>query len=165
MKPQVHLLVNGRSRRCDADPTASLLHVLREDLGLYGTRAGCEAGHCGACTVLVEGRAIQSCSVAVRDLDGRPVRTIESLAADGAPHPVQQAFVVEQAAQCGYCTAGIVMTVVALLEADPRVDDERIRQALARHLCRCGAQTRIWKAIRRARDRAQALPTKPGQAA
>ncbi len=165
MKPHEHLVVNGQAQRVDADPMATLLHVLREDLGLFGTRAGCATGHCGACTVLVDGRALQSCSITLRDLDARPVRTIESLARDGAPHPVQQAFLDEQAAQCGYCTAGIVMTVVALLEADPRVDDERIGQALGRHLCRCGAQARIWKAIRRARDRMQARPADTGQVA
>jgi len=141
--------VNGQRSRVTAEPETPLLYVLRNELQLKGTRYGCGLGQCGACTVVVDGVAVQYCDVPVAAVAGKRVTTIEALAADGRLHPLQQAFIDEQAAQCGYCASGILMSAKALLDANPRPDEAQIREALAGNLCRCGTQTRILRAIQR----------------
>jgi nicotinate dehydrogenase subunit A len=124
--------------------------VLRNDLKLKGARFGCGAGQCGACTVLVDGKPVQSCDFPLSAAQGKQVTTIEGLAQEGKPHPLQRAFISEQAAQCGYCVTGIIMTAKALLDANPRPSDAQIRTVLKGNLCRCGTHQRILRAIRRA---------------
>jgi nicotinate dehydrogenase subunit A len=144
------ITVNGTSHAITADPETPLLYVLRNDLGLKGTRFGCGAGHCGACMVIVDGKALQSCDVPVSAMSEKSVLTIEGLGTAERLHPLQQAFIDEQAAQCGYCASGIIMAAKALLDAHPQAGDDEIRVALERNLCRCGTHTRILRAIRRA---------------
>lgn len=141
------LEVNGASREVEAHPDTPLLYVLRNDLGLTGAKFGCGSGQCGACFVLVDDRAVASCDLPVGTLRGRRITTIEGL---GGRHPVQKALVAEQAAQCGYCVSGIVMSVVGLLANTPRPSDSEVRQALDRNLCRCGSHNRIVRAVLRA---------------
>ncbi|HEU5320953.1 MAG TPA: (2Fe-2S)-binding protein [Methylomirabilota bacterium] len=146
----VTLVVNGKSHRLDVEPDTPLLYVLRDDLGLHGPKFGCGLAQCGACTVLVEGKAVRSCSVAVSKVQGKVV-TLEGLGTPDKPHPVQQAFIDEQAAQCGYCINGMIMTTKAFLDARRQSPSERdIRQALAGNLCRCGTHQRIIAAAKRA---------------
>ena len=144
--------VNGRRHDVSAEPETPLLYVLRNDLHLKGARFGCGVGQCGACTVLVEGRPVQSCDFPLSAAQGRAVTTVEGLVEDGRPHALQRAFIVEQAAQCGYCATGIIMAAKALLDANPRPSDAEIRSALKGNLCRCGTHQRILRAIRRAAD-------------
>ncbi|MDB5867199.1 MAG: (2Fe-2S)-binding protein [Betaproteobacteria bacterium] len=144
------LNVNGAVREVAADPETPLLYVLRNDLKLKGARYGCGLGQCGACTVIVDGKAVQSCDVPVSAVAGRTVTTIEGIGTAAEPHPLQRAFVREQAAQCGYCVSGIIMTAKALLDANPSPSETQIREALAGNLCRCGTHTRILRAIRAA---------------
>ena len=146
------LSVNGVPVEVSAAPGTPLIYVLRNDLGLKATRFGCGEGACGACTVLVDGRAVTSCDLPVDAVAGKHVTTVEGLGDGGALHPVQQAFLDLQAAQCAYCIDGIVMATVALLRATPHPSDDDIRRALARHLCRCGAHVRILRAIRAASE-------------
>jgi nicotinate dehydrogenase subunit A len=152
----IELDVNGARRAVTADPDTPLIYVLRNDLKLKGTRFGCGAGVCGCCTVLLDGRGIQSCNTPLSAAQGREVTTIEGLGGglDGkaAMHPLQQAFVDEQAGQCGYCLTGIVMGAAALLARNPSPMEAEIRSALDIHLCRCGAYDRILRAIRRASE-------------
>jgi CO/xanthine dehydrogenase Mo-binding subunit/aerobic-type carbon monoxide dehydrogenase small subunit (CoxS/CutS family) len=156
MDRTLELSVNGRSRTLVLDPERSLLSVLRDELGLTGAKDGCGEGACGACTVLVDGRAVRSCTVPIREVTDRPVVTVEGLAGpdDQAEpvslHPVQRAFVEEAALQCGYCTPGMVMAAVGLLDEHPAPTDEQIRRALDGNVCRCGAHERILRAVRRA---------------
>ncbi len=147
---EIELRVNGRTHRTGADPGTALLHVLRNDLGLRAAKFGCGLAQCGACTVLVGGEAVMSCALAVGELRGREVTTVEGLAQDGALHPVQRAFLEENAAQCAYCIPGIVMETVALLAWNESPSEAEIRRALDAHLCRCGAHPRILRAVRRA---------------
>jgi nicotinate dehydrogenase subunit A len=144
------LTVNGRSHAIAAEPETALLYVLRNDLKLKGARFGCGLGQCGACTVLVDGKPVQSCDFPLSAAAGKNVTTIESLARDGTLHPLQQAFIDEQAAQCGYCASGIIMAAKALLDANPRPTESDIRSALKGNLCRCGTHHRILRAIQRA---------------
>jgi nicotinate dehydrogenase subunit A len=146
----VELQINGRDATVDVDPTAPLLYVLRNDLGLNGPRFGCGLGQCGSCTVLLDGQAVRSCVLPVSAAIGRSIRTLEGLAGPDGPHPVQAAFIAEQAGQCGYCTNGMILGAVALLEANPKPSETEIRSALDPYLCRCGTHTRILKAVRRA---------------
>jgi aerobic-type carbon monoxide dehydrogenase small subunit (CoxS/CutS family) len=139
--------VNGVERRLRVDGSTSLLTVLRIDLGLTGTKYGCGAGECGACTVLVDDQALRSCVLPVSHVAGRSVTTIEGLAKDGRLHPVQQAFLDAQAFQCGYCTPGMIMEAVGLLKRNPDPTEIEIRDALGDHLCRCGAYHRIIRAV------------------
>jgi nicotinate dehydrogenase subunit A len=149
----LHLEVNGQACSIpDVPREATLLHLLRNDLGLNGPKYGCGLGQCGACTVLVEGRPVQSCDFPLSAAAGKAITTIEGLAAGGKLHPLQQAFVDEQAAQCGYCITGIIMSAKALLDANPRPSDADIRTALKGNLCRCGTHQRILRAIRRAAE-------------
>jgi len=149
MAERFTLRVNGRAREVAAEPNTPLLYVLRNDLGLKGTRFGCGVGHCGACTVLVDGNAVQSCDTPLWSASGREITTIEGLGSAEQPHPLQQAFLGEQAAQCGYCINGIIMAAAALLKRTPRPTDAEIAAALDRNLCRCGTHVRILRAIRR----------------
>lgn len=144
--------VNGAQRAVTADESTPLIYVLRNDLKLKGTRFGCGEGVCGCCTVLLDGRGIQACNTPVSAAEGRNITTIEGLASGAALHPLQQAFIEEQAGQCGYCVSGIIMGAAALLSRDPSPTDERIRSELDVHLCRCGAYDRILRAIRRASE-------------
>jgi nicotinate dehydrogenase subunit A len=146
------LEVNGARHEVTADAETPLLYVLRNDLKLKGARFGCGLGQCGACTVIVDGKAVQSCDFPLSAAAGKRITTIEGLARNGRPHPLQQAFIDEQAAQCGYCATGIIMAAKALLDAKPRPSDAEIRAALKGNLCRCGTHLRILKAIRRAAD-------------
>jgi len=147
---RIRIRVNGVEHTLLTERSRSLLSVLRDDLGLTGTKYGCGSGECGACTVLLDGRAVRSCSTPVAHADGRSVTTIEGLEGDGELHPVQEAFIEVQAFQCGYCTPGMIMGAVALLQRDPRPSELEIRRAMEGHLCRCGCYPRIIKAIQRA---------------
>jgi aerobic carbon-monoxide dehydrogenase small subunit len=147
---KIRFSVNGKAQTVDTDPARLLLEVLREDLGLTGTKYGCGEGQCGACTVLLDGRPIFSCITPARAADGHKVTTIEGLRAGGKLHPVQQAFLDEGAMQCGYCTAGMVLRTVALLKDNPSPSDAQIVEALDHNLCRCNGQNRIMAAVRRA---------------
>ena len=148
----ITLTVNGRSHAVSAEPETALLYVLRNDLKLKGARFGCGLGQCGACTVLVDGKPVQSCDFPLSAAAGKSITTIEGLAPDGELHPLQAAFIAEQAAQCGYCVTGIIMAAKALLDANPRPADAEIRSALKGNLCRCGTHHRILRAIRRASE-------------
>jgi nicotinate dehydrogenase subunit A len=143
----VKLEVNGASRNVEARPDTPLLYVLRNDLGLTGTRFGCGSGQCGACFVLVEGKPMASCDLPLSALSNKSITTIEGL---GGRHPVQKALVAEQAAQCGYCMSGIVMSAVALLSSNRKPSEGEIRQALDKNLCRCGSHNRVVRAVMRA---------------
>jgi len=143
------LKVNGRSHALDVDPATPLLYVLSDDLGLRGPKFGCGLAQCGSCTVLVGGRAIRSCVTPVGSVAGADVTTLEGLGTPANPHPIQRAFIEEQAAQCGFCLNGVILTAKALLDQDPKATDEQIRQALASVLCRCFAHVRIMRAIKR----------------
>ena len=146
---RISLRVNNQTRVVDTDPTTPLLYVLRDDLELHGPRFGCGLGQCGACTVHVDGAAVRSCVTPLSSVTARIV-TLEGLGTDAAPHPVQQAFIDEQAVQCGYCINGMIMTGKALLDKKPNPSDREIRQALAGNLCRCGTHQRIIRAVKRA---------------
>jgi nicotinate dehydrogenase subunit A len=149
MTERVVLKVNGAEHALQADPATPLVYALRNDLQLKGTRFGCGTGHCGSCTVLMDGNAVQSCDTPLWAAAGREITTIEGLGGE-KPHPLIAAFVAEQALQCGYCINGIVMAAAALLQKNPDPDDAQIAAALDRHLCRCGTHVRILRAIRRA---------------
>ena len=142
------LNVNGAAREVDADPETPLLYVLRNDLKLKGARYGCGLGQCGACMVIVDGKALQSCDVPVSAASGKSITTIEGIGTHEGLHPLQRAFIREQAAQCGYCVSGIIMSAKALLDLNPAPSEAQIRAALAGNLCRCGTHTRMLRAIR-----------------
>ena len=144
----VALRVNGAERELELDPRVTLLDALRDDLGLTGTKKGCDQGACGACTVHVDGKRVVSCLMLAVQCDGREVTTIEGLAANGTPHPVQDAFVRQDAFQCGACTPGQVMSAVSLLKEGRAGSDEEIREFMSGNLCRCGAYPNIVAAIR-----------------
>jgi nicotinate dehydrogenase subunit A len=145
------LKVNGTSREVETgDPDIPLLYVLRGDLGLTGTHFGCGLAQCGACTVLVDGRAVRSCIAPAQSVAGQDVVTIEGLGSPERPDPLQAAFIAEQAAKCGYCTAGMVMSARALLARTPRPSEKQVRDALAGNLCRCGSHARVIRAVLRA---------------
>jgi len=151
MATQVTLNVNGTARTVSVDdPKMPLLYALRDDLGLHGPRFGCGLGQCGACTVHVDGKALRSCQLPVANAAGRKILTLEGLGSPAKPHPLQKAFIEEQAVQCGYCINGMIMQAKALLDANKHPSDAEIRQALARNLCRCGTHVRIVRAIKRA---------------
>jgi nicotinate dehydrogenase subunit A len=149
--PTFTLGVNGETRTVDVrDAQEPLLHVLRNAMGLTGAKFGCGLGQCGACTVLVDGEPVRACLVPIATMAGRKVTTIEGLGTPEKPHPLQAAFVAEQAAQCGYCVTGMVMTGAALLARKPALTRADAQQALAGNLCRCGAHERILRAMLRA---------------
>jgi aerobic carbon-monoxide dehydrogenase small subunit len=146
----IRFTVNGTARSVDTQPERPLLEVLREELGLTGTKYGCGEGECGACTVLLDNQAIFSCVTPVSEAQGRKITTIEGLAAGGKLHRVQQAFLDEGAMQCGYCTPGMILQTVALLESHPRPTEAQIVEGLNGHLCRCNGHHRIVAAVHRA---------------
>ena len=146
----MQLIVNGEAVHVKSDGAKPLLSVLRDELGLRGTRFGCGTEQCGACMVLIDGEPAFSCAREIASLAGKAVTTVEGLTQNGAPHPLQQAFVEEQAGQCGYCLSGILISAAALLARNPRPSRGEIAAALDRHLCRCGAHNRIMRAVARA---------------
>jgi aerobic-type carbon monoxide dehydrogenase small subunit (CoxS/CutS family) len=146
----ITLIVNGTERKAEAAPGESLLSILRYRFGLTGTKYGCGEGQCGACTVLLEGKALRSCLTPAESAAGKKVLTIEGLSQDGRLAPVQQAFLDEEAFQCGYCTPGMIMSAHALLAANPQPSEEEISQRMNGNVCRCGTYPRIIAAIRRA---------------
>jgi carbon-monoxide dehydrogenase small subunit len=148
---RIELDVNGASRSLDVEPRTLLVHALRDHLGLTGAKVGCDTSGCGSCTVLLDGLAAKSCTVLAVQADGRSVRTIEGLAPPGELGPVQRAFRDHHGLQCGFCTSGMVMSAVALLERDPDPSEEAIRRAIAGNLCRCTGYQPIVEAVRAAR--------------
>ena len=150
MADSISFFLNGKSRTVAVAPETPLLYVLRNDLELNGAKFGCGLAQCGACTVIADGTAIRSCITAVGDVAGREVTTIEGLGTVDHPHPLQKAFIELQAAQCGYCINGMVMSAKALLDQSPHASNAEIREALAGNLCRCGTHTRILRAIAQA---------------
>jgi nicotinate dehydrogenase subunit A len=146
----LRLVVNGQPWEVAADPETPLLYVLRNDLGLTGTKFGCGLGQCGACTVLVGGQSVRSCMLPVQAVAGQAVTTIEGLGSPERPHPLQAALIEEQAVQCGYCTPGIVMAAKAILDQTPRPTEAQLKQALNEVLCRCGTHDRVVRAVLRA---------------
>jgi len=146
----VKLTVNGREHDISADPDTPLLYVLRDELALNGAKFGCGLGQCGACTVMVDGKAVFSCVTPILLLEGKQVTTVEGLGTLDNPGPMQRAFMEEQAAQCGYCIPGMMMRAQALLQNNPLVSDADIRAALQSNLCRCGTHMRILRAVKRA---------------
>jgi nicotinate dehydrogenase subunit A len=147
---QISLRVNGRARVVDADPETPLLYILRNDLQLNGPKFGCGLAQCGACTVIMDGKAILSCVTEIKAASNRPVTTLEGLGSTKKLHPLQKAFVDEQAVQCGYCINGMIMSAKALLDTNPKPTDSQIKEALAGNLCRCGTHVRILRAVKRA---------------
>jgi len=145
--------VNGAPHTVDADPSTPLLHILSDDLGLRGPKFGCGLGQCGACAVIVNGRAVRSCVTPVSTIGAADVTTLEGLGTPERPHPIQQAFVDEQAAQCGFCLNGVIVTAKAYLDQNPRATDADVRQALAGVLCRCFTNVRMLHAIKRYREK------------
>jgi len=152
MKTAITLNVNGKEYPLEVKPNEILLNVLRDRLGLMGTKYGCGIGECGACTVLLEGRAILSCQTLAFTADGKKITTIEGLEKDGSLDPLQQAFIDEGAVQCGYCTPGMILSAKALLEAKPGPSNEEIKQAIRGNLCRCTGYTNIVRAIKTASE-------------
>ena len=160
------LKVNGQDHQVDADPDTPLLYVLREDIKLNAAKFGCGLGQCGACTVIVDGKAVPSCVTPMILLEGKQVTTLEGLGTTSEPAPIQRAFMEEQAAQCGYCIAGIMMRAQALLQRNSRPTNEQIKSELEPHLCRCGTHMRILRAVHRAArlmDSADASSTADGR--
>jgi len=141
------LRVNQRFANVDCEGQTPLLYVLRNDLSLNGPKFGCGLGQCGACTVLIDGQPVRSCVMPVASVGGRPIVTLDGLATNGAPDPLQRAFIEAQAAQCGYCTSGMIMTAKALLERSKAPTEGEIKRALSGNLCRCGSHNRIVKAV------------------
>ena len=146
----IPLKVNDKSRIVDTDPSTPLLYVLRNDLGLNGPRFGCGLSQCGACTVIMEGKTVRSCSVPVSAARNRSITTLEGLGSVARPHFIQTAFIEEQAAQCGFCMNGMIMTAKVLLDRNPNPTDAEIKQALDPNLCRCGSHLRVLRAVKRA---------------
>ena len=146
------LKINGQSHTIDVEPDCPLLYVLRDNLALNNPRFGCGLGQCGACTVLLDNRTVRSCTLPVSAAAGKEIVTLEGLATEGNPHPVQKAFIQEQAFQCGYCLNGWVLTAKALLDKNPHPSDEEMRNAFESLICRCGSHVRIFAAVRQAAD-------------
>jgi nicotinate dehydrogenase subunit A len=146
------LKVNGQTHSFDVDPTTPLLYVLSDDLGLHGPKFGCGLGQCGACTVLVKGQAVRSCITPVEAVQGLEIITLEGLGTVDKPHPIQKAFIEEQAAQCGFCLNGVILTAKAFLDKNPKATEKEIQEGMSRVLCRCFTHTRMLRAIGRARQ-------------
>lgn len=156
MSEPTRLSVNGTEHTIDADPSTPLLTVLRATLQLTGSHFGCGGGACGACNVLIDDNAVTACDTPLWAAAGKSVTTVEGLGSADRPHPLQRAFLAEQAAQCGYCLSGILMSAAALLKRNPDPDETQVRAALDRNLCRCGAHNRIVRAVLRAASEAKA---------
>ena len=147
MEQKIRFKLNGKITEITTDPNQTLLWVLRNQLGLTGTKYGCGTGFCGSCTVLIDKEAVRSCMLPVTDIEGRDVITIEGLSKGGKLHPLQQAFIDHDALQCGYCTPGMIMTATAMLIKNPSLSRQQIIEGLEENLCRCGAHTRIIDAV------------------
>ena len=147
MKHPIRVTVNGESSEFSVEPKRTLLDFLREDLGLTGTKKGCDNGECGACTVLLNGRPVNACLVLAVETDGQEVLTIEGLADGPRLHPLQQAFIQQGAVQCGYCSPGMILTAKALLDENPRPTEMEVKKAIAGNLCRCGTYSKVVKAV------------------
>jgi nicotinate dehydrogenase subunit A len=147
---RISLLVNGKTRVVDVDPETPLLYVLRDNLELNGPKFGCGLSQCGACTVIVEGRSVRSCGVPVSAMQNRSITTLEGLGSSTHPNYLQKAFIEEQAAQCGYCINGMIMTAKAFLDKNANPSETEIKEALNNNLCRCGTHLRIVRAVKRA---------------
>lgn len=158
MNKTITLIVNGKHKSVNVDAQRLLLDVIREDLQLTGTKYGCGEGHCGACTVLVDGKNVRSCQEKAIDYDGKPITTIEGLAQGDTLHPVQEAFIAERAMQCGFCVPGMVLTTVALLKKYPRPTRQQINGFMNVNLCRCNNYTNILRAIDRAAQMEESKP-------
>jgi carbon-monoxide dehydrogenase small subunit len=156
MKQTIHVTINGRLYEEDVEPRILLSHFLRENIGLTGTHVGCVVGECGACSVLLDGKVVKSCLHFAVQADGREVTTVEGLAKDGELTPIQEAFVKNYAFQCGYCTPGMVITSLALLQRNPNPSEAEIRKALAGNLCMCTGYVQIVEAIREAAEKQMA---------
>jgi nicotinate dehydrogenase subunit A len=150
----LELTVNGEKKKTGAHRDTPLLYVLRNDFGLVGSRFGCGSGQCGACFVLVDGRPIASCDLPIWSVEGKSITTVEGLG-NGRLHPVQEALIAEQAAQCGYCMSGISVAAAALLERNKSPSEQEIREALDKHLCRCGSHNRVVRAVKKASEQAR----------
>jgi nicotinate dehydrogenase subunit A len=155
MRESIKLRVNGAERTVEADPASSLLGALRGQLGLTGSHFGCGANQCGACNVMIEGQAVAACDTPLWAAAGKDIVTVEGLGTPERPHPLQRAFLAEQASQCGYCLSGILISAAALLKRSPDPSEAEVRAALDRNLCRCGAHNRIVRAVLRAAKEAQ----------
>jgi len=172
MTRPIELKINGETFHVEVEPHETLLDVIRGKVGLTGTKKGCETGQCGACTIIVEGKAVNSCLILAVEAHGREIVTVEGLAKDGQLHPLQQAFVEEGAVQCGYCTPGMLLSAKVLLDENPRPTQRQVKEAIAGNLCRCTGYVKIVKAIMAAaekisveqkiRDVALGLARKPG---
>jgi len=147
---RVQLSINGETHEADVEPRLLLVHLIRENLRLTGTHIGCDTTHCGACTVLLDGRPVKSCTVFAVQANGRQLMTVEGLEQDGTLHPLQEAFMTEHGLQCGYCTPGMLMTGYAFLRKTPRPSEDDIRRAISGNLCRCTGYVNIVKAVQRA---------------
>lgn len=143
----VNLKINGEAYELKVKPNTLLLDLIRDEIGLTGTKRGCDTGECGACTVLIEGKPVNSCLVLAVEADGKNILTIEGLAKNGKLHPIQEAFIEEGAVQCGFCTPGMILSAKALLDTNPNPKEEEIKKAIAGNLCRCTGYTKIIKAI------------------
>jgi nicotinate dehydrogenase subunit A len=148
----VTLHVNGQTHTLDVDPTTPLLYVLSDDLELRGPKFGCGLGQCGACMVIVKGQAIRSCITPVQSVAGSEITTLEGIGTIDNPHPLQRAFIEAQAAQCGFCVNGVIMTAKAFLDKNPKASEEEVGASMSGVLCRCFTHTRMWQAINRARQ-------------
>ncbi len=157
MKSFIQLTINGQPVEAAVEPNLTLLQLLREDLGLTGTKHGCGLGDCGACTVILDGQAVNSCLVLAIHANGREVLTIEGLAEDGKLHPIQQAFVDKGSIQCGFCTPGMILSAKALLDANPKPTEQEIRMAISGNLCRCTGYQKIVEAIGEAAEKIQGM--------
>jgi nicotinate dehydrogenase subunit A len=145
----ITLRVNGRAHTVDVDPATPLLYVLSDDLALRGPKFGCGLGQCGSCTAIVRGRAVRTCVTRVGTVADAEIVTLEGLGTPDRPHPIQRAFIDEQAAQCGFCLSGVILTAKAFLDQNPKASDAELQQATSTVLCRCFAHARMWKAIKR----------------
>jgi len=148
----IRFRLNGAETEIDADPDRSLLDILRAQLGMTGSHFGCGAGECGACNVIIDDRAVPACDMPLWSVADKDVTTVEGLGTAERPHPLQRAFIAEQALQCGYCVSGILMSAAALLKRNPSPTNREVREALDRNLCRCGSHNRIVRAVLRAAD-------------
>ena len=160
MKQRIDLIVNGKRHELSVEPWKTLLDVLREDLGLTGAKRGCDDGNCGACTVILDGKAIKSCLMLAPQANGKEIMTIEGLGSPENLHPLQQAFLDHFAVQCGFCTPGMILAAKALLDEDPEVTEEGIRQGLHGNICRCTGYVKIVEAVEAARAELAARPDK-----
>jgi carbon-monoxide dehydrogenase small subunit len=152
LKSTIHFSVNGEPKELEVDSSRTLLDVLRNELGLTGAKSGCEAGDCGSCTVLIDGKPYNSCLVLVPKVDGKEITTIEGMSKDGKLHPIQEAFIDHGAIQCGYCTPGMVLSAKSLLDQNPNPSEEEIRQGMSGNLCRCTGYKKIVEAIKSAAE-------------